>query len=535
MHRTETIDYGILLEGEITMLLDDSEVDLEPGDVVIQRGTNHAWENRSPSVVARIAFILIDGQFAGTLAEQLEGAELMRARSPKKRKATMTEAAPPLANATHDPGLRSWVPGADGHPDFPIQNLPLCIFTTEGGSPRGGVAIGDYILDLSALAESGVVEGETLQLVQTAGLSSLNDYCALGARERGALRAALSVLLSNGNSPLRNMKGDALLSQSDVSFKLPVGVGDYTDFFAGIHHARNAGKLFRPDNPLLPNYWHVPIAYHGRASSVAVSGTTFERPMGQTAAHGASEPHFCLSNRVDFELELAVWIGGGNTLGQPIAIEEAGEAIVGFGLLNDWSARDIQAWETQPLGPFLGKNFLTTVSPFLVTAEALAPFRTAMSPRSADTPMPLPYLWDERDQQTGVFDCQLEVLLATKMMRESGQMPVQIARASGLDLVWTPAQMVAHHTATGCNLRPGDLFGSGTVSGVGPGGHGSMLEMTSGGRDALVLPNGEARMFLEDGDEVILRGWCERDGFARIGLGEARGRLVANPRAPISH
>lgn len=435
----------------------------------------------------------------------------------------------PYIDATHDPSRRCWVPGAEGHPEFPIQNLPLCVFSSGAGR-RGGVAIGDWILDLAALAASGIVSGSALEAIRTAAAPTLNAYCALNAAQRNLLRTTLSALLSEEDSPLRAHADVLLVDRADAELHLPAEIGDYTDFFAGIHHARNAGKLFRPDNPLLPNYWHVPIAYHGRASSIAVSGTDFVRPIGQTAAHGATEPRFGPSARVDFELEIAIWIAEGNRLGQPIAIANSGEAIAGIGLLNDWSARDIQAWETQPLGPFLGKNFLTTVSPFLVTSGALAPFRTAMPERDG-APSPLPYLFDPIDQQTGVFDCRLEVLIATEAMRRAGAAPVAIAHAAGTDLVWTPAQMVAHHTATGCNLRPGDLFGTGTVSGPGPDGHGSLLEMTKAGREPVTLPNGEARTFLEDGDEVILRGWCERDGFARIGLGEARGTVRANPQA----
>lgn len=433
-----------------------------------------------------------------------------------------------LLDATHDPARQSWVDSANGHPDFPVQNLPLCIFTTGGGDARGGVAIGDQLVDLRALAQSGVIGGDALALVEIAAEPTLNRYCALSPSQRAMLRATLSDLLSDPGSPLREIASDVLIAQSEVGYNLPASIGDYTDFFAGIHHARNAGRMFRPDNPLLPNYWHIPIAYHGRASSIEVSGVDFPRPVGQTVEHGSTEPRFGPAQRVDFELELAIWIGGGNKVGEPIPIDEAGDAIVGIGLLNDWSARDIQAWESQPLGPFLGKSFFTTVSPFLVTVEALAPFRSAMAPRANDEPQPLPYLYDEKDQQSGAFDCRFEVLLTTAKMRADGDEPVVLTEASGLDLVWTPAQLVAHHTVAGCNLRPGDLFGSGTVSSPGAKGHGSMLEMTKGGKEPLTLPNGEQRKFLEDGDEIIMRGWCEREGYARIGLGEARGKVRSN-------
>ncbi len=438
----------------------------------------------------------------------------------------------PLIDSTHDPELRSWVDSANGHPEFPVQNLPLCIFAQEGAGPRGGVAIGDQLLDLRALASSGLMSGNELALIETAAAPTLNSYCALTAADRVRLRKILSNLLSDLKSPLRSHTDSLFVALDAVSFEMPATVGDYSDFFAGIHHARNAGRMFRPDNPLLPNYWHVPIAYHGRASSIDVSGKGFPRPVGQTAAHGSTTPHFGPSKRVDFELELAIWIGGGNRTGEPIPIDKASDAIVGFGLLNDWSARDIQAWETQPLGPFLGKSFYSTVSPFLVTVEALAPFRRGMPSRGEGEPAPMAYLWDELDQQIGVFDCHLEVLISTEKMRAAGAEPVVLTEASGKDLVWTPAQMVAHHTVTGCNLRPGDLFGTGTVSSPGPKGHGSMLEMTEGGRVPLTLPNGEQRSFLEDGDEVIMRGWCEAEGYARIGLGEARGTV--GPSLPYS-
>ncbi|WP_066799536.1 fumarylacetoacetase [Sphingomonas soli] len=427
-------------------------------------------------------------------------------------------------DATHRADLRTWVPGADGHADYPVQNLPLCAFSTGDGVPRGGTVIGDYVLDHAALAASGLLDAEETELVTIAAAASLNGYCALPVAKRRRLRATLSTVLS-GSEPVGAER--LLVERKDAQFHLPAEVGDYTDFFAGIHHARNAGRMFRPDNPLLPNYKHVPIAYHGRASSVLPSGAPVVRPAGQRAAHGATVPDFGPSTRLDFELELAIWIGGGNAPGETIPIERAGEEVVGFGLLNDWSARDIQAWETQPLGPFLGKNFLTTVSPFLVTAEALAPFRTAQHPRDAEDPEPLPYLQNAQDQASGAFDIQLEVLIATAAMREGGLAAHLLTRASTLDLYWTPAQMLAHHASNGCPLRPGDLFGTGTVSSPAPDGHGSLLEMTKGGREPVMLPNGEVRTFLEPGDEIILRGRCIRPGFATISLGEASGIVTA--------
>lgn len=427
-------------------------------------------------------------------------------------------------DATHDASLRCWVASAQGHSEFPVQNLPLCSFSTNDGARRGGVVIGEHVLDLAVLAASSLVDGEDQRLIAVAAQPVLNGYCALSAAERRRIRAILSDLLT-GEAPA---DADRLLvPRTDATFGVPAEVGDYSDFFAGIHHAINAGRMFRPDNPLLPNYKHVPIAYSGRASSIRASGQPVARPIGQRAVHGGTEPDFGPSRRLDFELEAAIWIGGGNTLGEPIPIAQAGDAIIGFGLLNDWSARDIQAWETQPLGPFLGKSFLTSVSPFLVTIDALAPFRTAQAPRDAGDPAPLPYLLDDGDQANGAVAITLEVLLATAMMRERGMAPHRITRSTTLDLYWTPAQMVAHHASNGCDLRPGDLFGTGTVSSPGADGHGSLLELTRGGKEPVTLPSGETRTFLEDGDEVILRGWCERDGFARIGFGEARGVVTA--------
>ena len=426
-------------------------------------------------------------------------------------------------DATHGPDLRSWVPGATGHASYPVQNLPLCIFSTHGGAPRGGTVIGDHVLDHAALLASGLVAASEAALLAVAAGASLNDYCALPAAARRRLRAILSGLLTG---PAPAGAEELLVLRTDAQFHLPAQVGDYTDFFAGIHHARNAGKMFRPDNPLLPNYKHVPIAYHGRASSIFPSGTPVVRPVGQRAAHGARAPEYGPSRRLDFELELAIWVGGGNALGETIPIERAGDEVVGFGLLNDWSARDIQAWETQPLGPFLGKNFLTTVSPFLVTTEALAPFRIAQAPRDADDPEMLPYLHDAQDQASGALDIRLEVLIATAAMRERGLPPHRLTQASTRDLYWTPAQMVAHHASNGCPLHRGDLFGTGTVSSPAADGHGSLLEMTKGGREPVTLPGGEVRTFLEPGDEITLRGTCRRDGFASISLGEASGIIM---------
>lgn len=422
---------------------------------------------------------------------------------------------------THDQTLHCWVPGAMGHRDFPVQNLPMCTFVAAG-RPRAGVLIGDYALDLRPLAQTLGDGDEDLRAALAA--TNLDAFLALPSRRRTRVRAIISECLTG--SPAPDIE-QGLFRTEGITFAVPATIGDFSDFFAGIHHAQTAGRFFRPDEPLLPNYKYVPIAYNGRSSSIVVSGHPVVRPNGQAAAHGATVPEWRPSRRLDFELELAFWIGGGNELGQPIPIAQAGEALVGVGLLNDWSARDIQSWETKPLGPFLGKSFLTTVSPAIVTAEALAPYRKPQPARDAGDPQPLPYLFDAADQAAGAFDIQLEVAVATQAMRERQEPPAVISRSSGLDLYWTVAQMIAHHTSNGCNLRAGDLFGSGTVSGPAPDGHGSLLEHTGGGRSPIHLPDGETRLFLEEGDEVILRGWCERDGFARIGLGEARGVIMS--------
>jgi fumarylacetoacetase len=424
-----------------------------------------------------------------------------------------------VIDSTHDSNLRSWVPGADGHSEFPIQNLPLCSFSTGMLARRGGVAIGDFIVDLDVLSASGLVAGGDRDIVQTASEPTLNAFFALPKAQRVRFRQVISRLLTVDSRDRSSRVDQLLVPRAQAIFHLPASIGDYTDFFAGIHHAQNAGRMFRPDNPLLPNYKHVPIAYHGRSSSVRVSG--------QFRPHGAAVPEFGASRRLDFELEAAIWISGGNALGQPIKIGNASDHIVGFGLLNDWSARDIQAWETQPLGPFLGKNFTTTVSPFVVTAEALAPFRMPQAPRSDGDPSPMAYLLDAGDQATGAFDIRLEVHILSKAMRDRGAAPHRLSRASALDLYWTPAQMIAHHTSNGCNLQSGDLFGTGTISSPGPDGHGSLVELTLGGRQPVTLANGETRSFLEDGDEIIFSGWCERDGYARIGFGEARAVVMA--------
>jgi fumarylacetoacetase len=432
-----------------------------------------------------------------------------------------------VTDATHDPGLTSFVASAKGHPDFPVQNLPFGIVSPPGGAPRAAVAIGDRALDLPAALAAGLFSGEARRAVEAMQGGTLNAFLALGAGPRQALRARLSELLREG-SPARATLEPMLLDAAACEAHLPAAIGDYTDFYVGIHHATNVGKLFRPDNPLMPNYKHVPIGYHGRASSILPSGVAFRRPNGQTKAPDADAPSFGPSRRLDYELEIGIWIGPGNPQGTPIPIAEAPSHIAGFCLLNDWSARDIQAWEYQPLGPFLAKNFASTISTWIVTPEALAPFRAAL-PRPAEDPEPLPYLVDPADQSGGGLEIELEVLLLTPARRAEGEAPERLALSSTRHMYWTPAQLVAHHASGGCNLNPGDLLGSGTVSGPTREEAGSLLEATLGGKEPVRLASGEERRFLEDGDEVLLRARCRRDGFATIGFGECRATVEPAP------
>ncbi len=415
---------------------------------------------------------------------------------------------------THDPKLRSWVESANScTTDFPIQNLPFGRFRSTGSTDalRIGVAIGDQVLDLRATG-----------LIQT---DDMNALMGAGAAERQALRAAISAGLAAGSAQQSAWQG-ALVAQSKVELAVPCRIGDYTDFYTGIHHATTVGKLFRPDNPLMPNYKWVPIGYHGRSSSIGVSGQQFHRPMGQLKGE-ATAPVLGPTQRLDYELELGYFVGQGNALGAPIAIGQAEQHLFGVTLFNDWSARDIQAWEYQPLGPFLAKNFASTVSPWIVTMEALAPFRAPFE-RPAGDPQPLPYLDSSANREHGALAITLEVLLQTAKMRAAGEAAVRLTRSrTDQAAYWTPAQLVAHHTVNGCNLQPGDLFGSGTLSGPRPDEAGSLLELSQGGKNPIALPNGQQRAFLEDGDTLTLRGWCERAGAVRIGLGEATGTMLA--------
>jgi fumarylacetoacetase len=414
---------------------------------------------------------------------------------------------------------KSWVESAQGS-DFPLENLPLGIFSVGERRRHAGVAIGDYVLDLAGIAHLLDEEWRD-DLAQPV----LNGWLARGHGAQSALRERLIELLSDER--YRDDVEPELVGQTEVRMHLPCVVGDYTDFYVGIHHATNVGKQFRPDNPLLPNYKYVPIGYHGRASSVRVSGEPVTRPNGQRKAPDADAPEYGPSRRLDYELELGIWIGTGNELGCPIGIGEAADHIAGYCLLNDWSARDIQAWEYQPLGPFLAKNFLTSVSAWVVSPEALAPFRKPMPPRPAGDPQPLPYLNDPADRENGGLAIQLEVTLTTEQMRRQGVAPHVLSRGSAdAAMYWSAAQIVAHHSANGCNLQPGDLIGTGTLSTESDGGLGSLLEISRGGKDPIELPSGEARSFLEDGDEITLRAWCEGDGAQLIGFGECLGRVV---------
>jgi fumarylacetoacetase len=419
-------------------------------------------------------------------------------------------------NATHDPALRSWVASANqAGCDFPIQNLPFARFRRSGSDEafRIGVAIGDQVLDLK---RTGLIDTD-----------DMNAVMAQASADRSALRAVISAGLAHGSAS-REAWSKALSAQDRAEFTVPCRVGDYTDFYTSVHHATTVGKQFRPDNPLLPNYKWVPIGYHGRASSIVVSGVPVRRPRGQTKPPEAEVPTMCLSKRLDYELELGWFIGPGNPLGSAIDIGGAEQNLFGVTLLNDWSARDIQGWEYQPLGPFLSKNFGTTVSPWVVTLEALAPFRVPFE-RAAGDPQPLPYLDSPGNTAHGAFSIVLEVFLQTAQMQRDGQAPVRLSSTDAARAAyWTPAQLIAHHTVNGCNLQPGDLLGSGTLSGPGSDEAGSLMELTDGGRNPLVLPNGERRAFLEDGDTLILRGYCEREGAVRIGLGQAVGTVCAS-------
>ncbi len=426
----------------------------------------------------------------------------------------MTASITDSINATHEPALRSWVASANtAEGDFPIQNLPFGRFRQAGSAQawRIGVAIGDHALDLKAV---GLITS-----------NDMNTLMAMNAAERQVLRAAISDGLREGSVKQAEWQG-ALLAQSSLEMAVPCHIGDYTDFYTGIHHATTVGKLFRPDAPLLPNYKWVPIGYHGRASSIGVSGQAFHRPLGQTKGPNEAVPSLRPSHRLDYELELGIFMGRGNALGEAVKLDDAESHAFGMVLLNDWSARDVQAWEYQPLGPFLAKNFASTISPWMVTMEALAPFRVPFV-RAESDPQPLPYLDSLANRKQGAMDVHLEVWLQTQGMCDAGLGPQRLSQSNFSDAYWTVAQMITHHTVNGCNLQAGDLLGSGTLSGPAPEQAGSLLELSAGGKKTLTLANGETRTFLEDGDSIILRAHCTRDGFRRIGFGECQGQVLS--------
>ncbi|MGI8743145.1 MAG: fumarylacetoacetase [Bryobacteraceae bacterium] len=419
--------------------------------------------------------------------------------------------------------MKSWVTSAnDPGTDFPIENLPFGSFrrSCSESAARIGVAIGDQVLDLTALLDKGLIDGEAAEACREPVLNSL---MALGHRYCSGLRSRLAELLRADFSGQGHI-AQCLVPIAEAELLLPVGIGDYTDFYASIHHATNVGRLFRPDNPLLPNYKYVPIGYHGRASSVVISGTGVRRPSGQTKSPQAETPEFGPSKRLDYELEAGFFVGRSNQLGSPIPIEKAEDHLFGLCLVNDWSARDIQAWEYQPLGPFLAKSFATTISPWVVTAEALAPFRVPAFNREPGDPEPLEYL--RSHSQDGGIEITLEVYLQSGKMRNAGHPPVRLSRGNFRDMYWTISQLITHHASNGCNLRTGDLMASGTVSGSSDEARGCLLELTRGGAEPIQLPGGETRRFLEDGDEVIFHGHCQREGVVSIGFGECRGRVI---------
>jgi fumarylacetoacetase len=431
-------------------------------------------------------------------------------------------------DATHDVSLRSWVKAAnEPDTDFPIQNLPFGVFRRRGrkDSPDLCVAIGDRIVNLAACARANLITGDAAAAARFGVDDHLNRFMAQGRDLVRSLRRALVEILQEGNAAAERRASEITLPLADVELLLPVEVCNYSDFYASIHHATNVGSMFRPDNPLLPNYKYIPIGYHGRASSIVVSGTPVRRPSGQTRGDASAPPIFGPTKRLDYELEIGAYVGRGNLLGEPVPIARAEEHLWGVSLLNDWSARDIQSWEYQPLGPFLSKSFATTVSPWVVTLDALTPFRVPAPRRPAGDPAPLPYLSHADNEKHGAIDLTLEVWLRSAKMRERGDAPTRVSQSRFGEMYWTLAQMLAHHTSNGCNLETGDLIASGTVSGAAKDSRGCLLERAWRGSEPLELPGGERRSFLEDGDEVMLRGYAERQGFRRIGLGECAGTV----------
>ncbi|MCE9618889.1 MAG: fumarylacetoacetase [Planctomycetes bacterium] len=424
----------------------------------------------------------------------------------------------------------SWVESAQAKDcDFPLANLPWGCFTRADRSngTRIGVAIGDQVFDVHEALGHGLLAELPASVQGALRECSLNAFMSLGVPQWKLARTHIAKLLSSEERSLQDhpKAGEIVLPASAVAMKLPAQIGDYTDFYASIHHATNVGKMFRPDNPLLPNWRHLPVGYHGRASSIVVSGTEFRRPMGQTSATDDGPPSFGPSKLLDYELEVGVYVGKGNAIGERIDIQRTREHLFGICLINDWSARDVQKWEYQPLGPFNAKNFATTVSPWIVTLDAVEPWFERGPVREKDAPANLPYLtW--KDDFT--FDLKLSVSILTASMREKKSAPFEISRGSYRDMYWTLAQMLAHHTSTGCPMNAGDLLGSGTVSGTTPESRGCMLERTWRGSEPLALPDGSTRKFLDDGDEVVIRGWLDaKNNLPRIGLGECRGQILA--------
>lgn len=428
-----------------------------------------------------------------------------------------------MINETHDAKLTSWVMGAQATGgDFPIQNLPYGAFVPKGGgNARLGVAIGDCVLDLRAASENGLLDDASGQAVMACRESTLNSLMALGPQHWKALRLTLSRLLRSG-ADKQSQAQKHVYRLDEVEMVLPVEIGDYTDFYTSIHHATNAGKIFRPDNPLFPNFEHLPVGYHGRASSIVVSGHPCHRPFGQIKRAGDTAPVFAPTEKLDFELELAILVGPGNRLGEPIPIADAERHVFGMCLLNDWSARDIQAWEYQPLGPFLGKSFMTSISPWIVTMEALAPFRRAIDGDPAWLRKP-EYLTDVLLDRSNAIEIDVEVALESAEMRKQGISAAMLSSARFAQQYWSVFQMLVHHASNGCNLRPGDIMGTGTISGPGHGEEGCLLEKTFNGAKPVELPSGEIRRFLEDGDDVIMHARCTKDGYVPIGFGECRG------------
>ena len=436
-------------------------------------------------------------------------------------------------NDTHDPTRTSWIVAANAEDsDFPIQNLPFGVFSRSGDSERSvGVAIGDQIVDIKQCTNANLWSGAAREVAELCAAPTMNALLEVPRASLSEFRSRLSELLTGsateggGITPLPEQ---SLVPIADAQMHLPFHIGDYTDFYASIYHATNVGKLFRPDNPLLPNYKHVPIAYHGRSSSIVVSGVGVERPKGQLLPTGETSPVYGPTQMLDYEAEIGFVVGRGNARGEPVRIDDADGHIFGICIVNDWSARDIQSWEYQPLGPFLSKNFTTAISPWVVTWEALEPFRVPAFFRPSGDPQPLPYLSSDRDRNEGGLELTIEVYIRSMMMREGHMRPSKLSSASLADMYWTPAQMLTHHTSNGCNLRPGDLLASGTVSGPEPGSQGCLLELTRRGAEVIDLPSGEERRFLHDGDEIIMRAFCQREGATRIGLGECSGLVVAS-------